>query len=147
MMLLDTLTYLPGDILTKVDRASMSVGLESRAPYLDHRLIEWAWNLPFNMKYNSTTPKWILREILKKYIPKELINRPKMGFGVPIDKWLRGPLKEWASDLLSEDKIRNQNIFNEKVVTEKLDCHIKGKKGLHHELWTLLMFQSWIETN
>ena len=99
MMALDTLTYLPDDILTKVDRASMAVSVESRAPFLDLDVVEYAFNLPLKFKVNNNQSKWILRQILNRHIPKHLINRPKMGFGLPVDEWLRGPLREWADEI------------------------------------------------
>ncbi len=144
MMIMDTLTYLPGDILTKVDRASMSQSLECRAPYLDHHLVEWAWKLPFKYKYCSGKNKWILRKILEKYIPNKIINRPKMGFGVPIDRWLKGPLKTWAGDLLTKETIEKHNILDSNMVNNCFNQYINEGKGMHHKIWSILMFQSWI---
>ena len=144
MMYFDVKTYLPGDILTKVDRSSMSVGLEARVPFLDHELVEYVWQLPFEMKYGGGGGKRILREVLYKYVPRHLVERPKMGFGVPIESWLRGPLKEWASDLLSSEVIKKQGFFNSEIVDKIWQEHRDGKRRWHYKLWVILMFQSWL---
>ena len=149
MMALDALTYLPDDILTKVDRAAMSVGLETRVPFLDHRLVEFAWRLPLNLKLrteNGTTrTKWIVREMLFKHVPRELIERPKQGFGIPIDSWLRGPLRAWAEDLLSESRLKREGFFNAAVIRQKWTEHLSGQRNWQHQLWCVLMFQGWLD--
>jgi asparagine synthase (glutamine-hydrolysing) len=144
MMAIDTLTYLPDDILTKVDRASMAVSIESRAPFLDLDVIEYAFNLPLNFKIKNNQSKWILRQILNKSVPERLINRPKMGFGLPIDEWLRGPLKEWADDLLNQDKLHQQGYFNAEYVQNVWNKHCNGEQ-FGSRLWGILMFQNWLE--
>jgi asparagine synthase (glutamine-hydrolysing) len=144
MMALDTLTYLPDDILTKVDRASMAVSIESRAPFLDLDVVEYAFNLPLKYKVNNNQSKWILRQVLKRHIPEHLINRPKMGFGLPIDEWLRGPLREWADELLNKDKLLQQDFFNAEYVQNIWDKHCKGEQ-FGSRLWGILMFQNWLE--
>jgi asparagine synthase (glutamine-hydrolysing) len=146
MMAMDMLNYLPNDILTKVDRASMSSSLEVRAPFLDRQVIDFAWRLPIAMKINGSNTKWILRDILKRYVPNELIDRPKMGFGIPLGDWLRGPLKIWAEDLLMEKKLNEHGLFSAKEIKALWDDHISRKSGLQNKLWSILMFQSWIET-
>ncbi len=145
MMITDTLTYLPDDILVKVDRASMAVGLENRAPYLDHQLIEWIWTLPMHMKIRNRSTKWLLRQILSKHLPPHLFERPKMGFSVPLDAWLRGPLREWADNLLDKKRIEQQGFLRAEPILEKWQEHLSGKRNWQYLLWTVLMFQAWVE--
>jgi len=143
MMFLDTLTYLPDDILTKVDRATMSFGLESRSPFLDHHIIELSWMIDSKLKINKGIGKNILRDILYKHVPRKLVDRPKQGFGIPLGLWLRGPLKDWANDLLNENKIKSEGYFNHKIVQNRLKSHFKGENNWEFSLWSILMFQSW----
>lgn len=145
MMCLDTLQYLPGDILTKVDRAAMAVSLETRIPFLDPAVIALAWRLPAHMKVRDGDGKWVLREVLAQHIPRHLFERPKMGFGVPIDQWLRGPLREWAGDLLSAERIRSAGYFVPERITNAWRAHLQGSENLQHLLWTILMFEAWRE--
>ena len=145
MQYLDTNSYLPGDILVKVDRASMANSLEVRSPLLDHRIIEYAWGLDRKYKINNGKGKHILREILYQYVPQKLVDRPKMGFGVPISEWLRGPLKEWAYSLLNEERIIQQGIFEPKPIKIAFDAHMKRERNYQYPLWMMLMFQSWYE--
>jgi asparagine synthase (glutamine-hydrolysing) len=145
MMFLDSKTYLPDDILCKVDRASMSVSLEVRAPFLDYRLVDFAWRLPLSMKVQNGQGKYILRQLLYKYVPKDLIERPKMGFGVPLCDWLRGHLREWAEDLLNEQRLEREGYLNSKIVIETWRKHLSGKYDYSARLWAILMFQAWLE--
>jgi asparagine synthase (glutamine-hydrolysing) len=146
-MLTDFTNYLPDDVLTKVDRASMAVGLEARVPLLDHRVAEFAWRLPLHFKIRNGQTKWALRQVLYRHVPPELIERPKMGFGVPIDLWLRGPLREWAEDLLSPGQLGRHGFFSLKPIREKWEEHVSGVCNWQYLLWPVLMFQAWIAQN
>ncbi len=143
MMYWDTLSYLNGDILPKVDRSSMATGLEARAPFLDRRIYDYVWRLPLDVKINNGQGKWLLRQLLKRHVPDTLFSRPKQGFSVPIAKWIREDLKDWAEDLLDEKFLQKQNLFDYKEVRTLWEQHLKGQGAHAQKLWTILMFQAW----
>ncbi len=145
MMFMDAMTYLPDDILVKVDRAAMANSLETRVPFLDHRVVELAWQLPMNMKMREGKTKWVLREVLSQYVPQQLIERPKAGFGVPLGEWLRGPLCVWVENLINEERLHKEGYFNVIYVRDLWRAHLSGQRNHQSLLWSILMFQVWLE--
>ena len=144
-MYLDQVNFLPDDILVKVDRATMAVGLEGRAPFLDHELAAFAWRLPAQMKIRHGRGKWLLRQLLGSYLPAAFIDRPKMGFAVPLERWLTGPLRAWGGDLLSGPTLARQQLFRPEAVARLWQQHERGGGREYDVLWSLLMFQAWLE--
>jgi asparagine synthase (glutamine-hydrolysing) len=145
MIYADFLTYLPDDILVKTDRASMAVSLEVRAPFVDHELVEFAWSLPVRFKIRNGKGKWLLRRLLEKFVPPHLFERPKQGFSVPLDYWLRGPLRDWAEDLLSEERLKGEGIFNHAAIRKEWRNFLKFGAASEVRLWGVLAFQAWWE--
>jgi asparagine synthase (glutamine-hydrolysing) len=143
MMYLDSITYLPSDILCKVDRASMASGLEARVPFLDNEVVELAWSLPLDVKIHRGIGKWPLRRLLNRYVPEKLFGRPKMGFGIPIDSWLRGPLRPWAEEMLDEKRLKESGYFNVPLVRSRWQEHLSGRRNYQHLLWIVIMFEAW----
>jgi asparagine synthase (glutamine-hydrolysing) len=146
MMYLDAVTYLPDDILTKVDRATMAASLEGRMPFLDHRVAALAWRLPLELKVRNGTGKWALRHLLHRYVPAELVERPKAGFGIPLGPWLRGPLRAWAEDLLDVSRLERDGVLAPGPVRHLWREHLSGRHDRQYELWDVLMFQAWADT-
>jgi asparagine synthase (glutamine-hydrolysing) len=145
MMYLDAVTYLPDDVLAKVDRAAMAVSLETRVPFLDHRVVQFAWRLPVSMKVRNGRGKWLLRHVLYRYVPRELIERPKQGFAVPVGDWIRGPLREWTEELLDERRLRDAGYLDPTPVRTVWREHLAGARNAHFPLWGVLMFEAWRE--
>jgi asparagine synthase (glutamine-hydrolysing) len=145
MMHLDSITYLPDDILCKLDRAAMSNSLETRVPFLDKSVVDFAWRIPVNIKIKNNIGKWPLREILSKYIPSKFIDRPKAGFSIPIGNWLRGSLKDWAENLLNEKRLIKEGNFSSEIIRNVWKEHLSGKLDHSNRLWSILMFQAWLE--
>jgi asparagine synthase (glutamine-hydrolysing) len=145
LMKIDQETYLPDAMLTKVDRASMGVGLEVRVPLLDHRVVEYTSVIPDTLKFRNGTGKYLLKKLLARYLPTNLFERPKMGFGVPIDQWLRKELRELLLDTLSPQRIKKEGLFDERVVEEKVTEHLSGRANHQYQLWPLVMWEMWRE--
>jgi asparagine synthase (glutamine-hydrolysing) len=144
MMAMDAQTYLPGEVLAKIDRAAMANSLETRVPMLDHRVVELAWRIPLSLKIHEGTGKWLLRQILFRHVPRTLVERPKTGFGIPIDQWLRGALRDWAESLLSEDRLNSGGYFHPAPIRTLWQQHLSGKYNWQYQLWPILMFQAWL---
>jgi asparagine synthase (glutamine-hydrolysing) len=144
-MAIDTVTYLPDDILTKVDRAAMAVSLETRVPMLDHAVVELAWKLKFAYKVDGNSGKAILKDLLYEYVPRNLIDRPKMGFGVPVGSWIKGPLRDWAEELLCEKSLTSGGSFDAKKVRQVWSDHLTGKTDSSYAIWNVLMWQAWFK--
>jgi asparagine synthase (glutamine-hydrolysing) len=147
MMYRDSITYLTDDIMCKLDRAAMATSLETRVPFLDHRVVAVSWQLPLNMKIRADQGKWALRQVLFKYVPRELIERPKSGFSIPLAQWLRGPLRDWAESLLSEQRLIDEGYFHPSIVRTKWLDHLSGNTDNTASIWTVLMFQAWLSEN
>ena len=145
MMYRDSMTYLPDDILCKVDRAAMASSLETRVPFLDHRVAELAWQLPLGIKIMNGQGKWPLRQVLYKHVPRELIDRPKAGFGIPVGQWLRGPLQPWAENLLDQNRLSAEGYFYSEPIRKKWAEHLSGRRDHTASLWSVLMFQAWLQ--
>jgi asparagine synthase (glutamine-hydrolysing) len=146
MMAQDMLGYLTDDILVKVDRAAMAVSLETRVPLLDPDVVEFAWSLPLDLKIRGSTTKWVLRQLLYRHVPQALIERPKMGFGIPLGGWLRGPLRDWAEALIDERRLREEGFFHEAAIRVAWTQLLAGDPRQELKLWTILMFQSWLDS-
>jgi asparagine synthase (glutamine-hydrolysing) len=144
MMAMDFQTYLPDDILVKVDRAAMANSLETRIPFLDHRVIELAWRMPAEWKIRNGHGKWLSRQVLYRHVPREIVDRPKMGFAVPLHEWLRGPLREWAEDLLNSTRMQEQGFLEPEPIRLRWQSHLAGSSNEQYPLWNVLMFQAWL---
>ena len=147
MMALDCQGFLPENILVKVDRAAMAASLETRVPLLDHRLVELAWRLPMNLKSRGGRKKWALQKLLDRHVPRALTERPKMGFNIPLEEWLRGPLRGWAEDMLDPDRLRREGYFDPETVRQAWSAHLSRKQAMQYHLWPILMFQAWLSAN